>query len=355
VSRDIFPENSKSAVNRAGSRLARGEAADEDLRIIENWRAAHNYILNTFQANLRLRAKKINMRTPVQRIKRLETIKNKLSRFPDMQFARMHDIVGCRVIFESEFDLNIFRNSFNQSRFAHRRRLKILSDGTKADAYNYIKIPKPSGYRGIHDVFEYRAKQAGRGRASGGEKWNGLNIEIQYRTTVQHAWATAVEICDNFTDNHGKFSNAPDDYLRYFLLASEMLARQFEPTTPRQLDSSNEALLSEFQFLEQQHGMLQTLRGIQPSQQDFAFDKHTLLIFTESYEETEVRTFSDFRSAVQAYFELERTKPNGVDVVLVAADDPESVRFGFKNYFSDAREFVSLIDKCLSGLSEPPQ
>lgn len=272
-----------------------------------------------------------------------------------MQFARMHDIVGCRVIFESEFDLNIFRNSFNQSRFAHRRRLKILSDGTKADAYNYIKIPKPSGYRGIHDVFEYRAKQAGRGRASGGEKWNGLNIEIQYRTTVQHAWATAVEICDNFTDNHGKFSNAPDDYLRYFLLASEMLARQFEPTTPRQLDSSNEALLSEFQFLEQQHGMLQTLRGIQPSQQDFAFDKHTLLIFTESYEETEVRTFSDFRSAVQAYFELERTKPNGVDVVLVAADDPESVRFGFKNYFSDAREFVSLIDKCLSGLSEPPQ
>ena len=294
--RDIFPENSKSAVNRAGSRLAHSEATQADLLMIENWRAAHNYILNTFQANLRQRAKKAHMRTPVQRIKRLETIKNKLIRFPDMQFSRMHDIVGCRVIFEKESDLNTFRASFNESRFAHKRRLKVLEDGSKVDAYNYIKEPKPSGYRGIHDVFEYRAKQAGRGRASGGEKWNGLHIEIQYRTTVQHAWATAVEICDNFTDNHGKFSNAPLEYLRYFVLASEMLARKFEPDSPRQMEISNTDVIDEFQHLEDSHGMLATLRGIQPSQQDFAFDKHTLLIFDEDREETEVRTFSDVRS-----------------------------------------------------------
>lgn len=344
MSRQISPIYSKTVVNKAGRRLAIGEPHAGDLDIIENWRASHNYVLNTFQASLRNRAKKTNARTPVQRIKRLETIKNKLLRFPSMQFARMHDVVGCRVIFENLEELYQFRDDFNKSRFAHKRRVKVLSDGARTDAYDYIKNPKMSGYRGIHDVFEYRAKQSGPGRASGGEKWNGLHIEIQYRTRIQHAWATAVEICDSFTENHGKFSNAPEDYLRYFVLASEILTRAYEGTTPFQLSLSNAEILAEFEALERQHGMLNTLRGVQASEEAFDTSRNTLLIFDEARGETEVRTYSDFRTAVKEYFELERTKEVDQDVVLVAADDAESVRFGFKNYFSDATEFVSLID-----------
>src|SRR6056297_3370915 len=98
--REISPQNSKSRVNQAGRNLAANSASKEDMDIIENWRASHNHILNTFQANLRRRAKLSNARTPVQRIKRLETIQNKLRRFPEMQLSRMHDIVGCRVVFD---------------------------------------------------------------------------------------------------------------------------------------------------------------------------------------------------------------------------------------------------------------
>ncbi|MGO4915128.1 RelA/SpoT domain-containing protein [Pseudogemmobacter sp. W21_MBD1_M6] len=260
----------------------------------------------------------------------------------------VHDVVGCRVIFDDLESLYKFRSAFNRSRFYHKRRQKARHDGSKVDAYNYIETPKASGYRGIHDVFEYRAKQSGPSRAVGGEKWNGLHIEIQYRTRVQHAWATAVEICDNFTDNHGKFSNAPEDYLRYFILASEILARHFEPTASRQLNLTDVELKSEFLVLEGQHGMLRTLVGVQPSQAEFSFSKHTLLIFNEGSDGTEVRTYPDFRAAIKAYFELERVKSDGVDVVLVAADDPESVRFGFRNYFSDAREFVSMMDAAMA-------
>jgi len=172
MSRQIPPLNSKTSVNRAGKRLALGEEMPSDLEVIENWRAAHNYVLNTFQASLRNRAKKSNVRTPVQRIKRLDTIRSKLQRFPNMQFARMHDVVGCRLIFDSLDELYQFRHDFNRSRFAHKRRTRLTAQGNKADAYNYIDQPKQSGYRGIHDVFEYRAKQSGPGRASGGEKWN---------------------------------------------------------------------------------------------------------------------------------------------------------------------------------------
>ena len=45
------------------------------------------------------------------------------------------------------------------------------------------------GYRGIHDVYEFLVRSTRRREFS-----NGLQIEIQYRTHVQHAWATAVEV-----------------------------------------------------------------------------------------------------------------------------------------------------------------
>lgn len=345
--REIFPSNSKGRVNRAGENLAKKKATAEDLSTIENWRASHNHILNTFQANLRRRAKLFNVRTPVQRIKRLETIKNKLRRYPNMNLARMQDIVGCRVVFENLDELHAFRSEFNRSRFSHKRRMKKDENGSDQDAYDYVKHPKPSGYRGIHDVFEFRAKQGGRSKAAGGERWNGLNIEIQYRTKVQHAWATAVEICDNYTENHGKFSNAPSDYLLYFQVSSELLARKFEDKTSCLSDWSTTDLVHQFHTLETDHGMLATLDGIQPNDENFSSERNTLLIFNNETGETDVLVFHNFRDAVQKYFTLERESAEEIDVVLVAADDPESVRFGFKNYFSDARDFVNYIQEAL--------
>ena len=255
---EIYPEFSKGAVNRAGRKLAEGSGTDSDAKIIENWRAAHSHILNTFQATLRLKAKKSGVRPPVQRIKRLKTIENKLLRYPGMQLARMHDIVGCRVIFNDIDELNEFRKSFNRSRFVHKRKVKKDDDGASVGAYNYINVPKESGYRGIHDVFEFRAKQSGKENSKGGEKWNGLLIEIQYRTNVQHAWATAVEICDSYKGHHGKFSDAPEEYLRYFLIASELLARKHENFEGYLSAEETFDLLVEFVDLEYRYGMLAT-------------------------------------------------------------------------------------------------
>jgi len=53
MSRGIVFEHTKGEVNRAGTRLGEGNESADDLAVIENWRAAHNYVLNTFQASLR--------------------------------------------------------------------------------------------------------------------------------------------------------------------------------------------------------------------------------------------------------------------------------------------------------------
>ena len=50
----IEPQTSKRQVNKAGDRIRAGMHTDKDVRIVENWRASHAYVLNTFQANLRM-------------------------------------------------------------------------------------------------------------------------------------------------------------------------------------------------------------------------------------------------------------------------------------------------------------
>ena len=145
-----FPGGSKSRVNHAGDSVRSGHATPEDLRVIEEWRAAHWAVLNTFQANLRTRTKRTNI-TVAQRHKRKRTIFDKLHRLPGMQLSRMDDIAGFRLIFSNVQELQLFRAEFHKARFKHKRRNDL-------DKYDYIKHPKATGYRGIHDTYEYNVK-----------------------------------------------------------------------------------------------------------------------------------------------------------------------------------------------------
>ena len=79
--RVTFPGGSKSRVNKAGDAVRNGNPTPDDIDVIDRWREAHRYVLNTFQAILRNRTK--NSRIVVaQRHKRKRTIFGKLQRFP---------------------------------------------------------------------------------------------------------------------------------------------------------------------------------------------------------------------------------------------------------------------------------
>jgi hypothetical protein len=74
-----FPGGSKSKVNKAGIAIAESNESPENLKVFEDWRAAHRGVLNTFQAILRTRAKNKNV-IVAQRHKRKATILDKLHR-----------------------------------------------------------------------------------------------------------------------------------------------------------------------------------------------------------------------------------------------------------------------------------
>ena len=99
-----YPGGSKGRVNRAGENVRNGKTKLEDAVVIDQWRAAHRSVLNTFQAILRTRTRNSNV-IVAQRHKRRHTIFDKLRRFPKMQLSRMDDVAGCRLIFQSIDDL----------------------------------------------------------------------------------------------------------------------------------------------------------------------------------------------------------------------------------------------------------
>lgn len=338
-----FPGGSKSRVNRAGDNVRKNTQTEEDLSVIEQWRAAHRTVLNTFQALLRTRTNRADIKVVhAQRHKRKRTIFDKLARLPKMSLSRMDDVAGCRLIFENTAELNSFRERFHQARFLHKRR-------NDPDKYNYIKSPKSTGYRGIHDVYEYDVRSK-KGKPQVGLSLKGLYVEIQYRTLVQHAWATTVEVIGFITQNQPKFQQGDDRYVEAMRLASEILARAFEEAKGPFPELSDADILEKFEALDQDLGLLKTLGKLNTANEKLNKRRNTILIFSNPGE-LEVHTYRNAPEALKALFDFESKHPNS-DVVLVKAETSDDIRLAFRNYFSDAKDFIKFIrDGCkkLSG------
>lgn len=333
----VLPGNySKAALDRAGERIRKRGATLDDMVMLENWRASHLYVINTFQSALRYRRRRSGATVTIaQRLKRRPTIIDKLSREPGMSLSRMHDIAGCRLIFPTVEKLTTFRDGVLSSRSNH----ELIGDKFR---YDYILSPKQSGYRGIHDVYKYNVSSVS------GRPWNGLRIELQYRSEVQHAWATAVEISDIVNRTRLKFSDAGQDITRQFLLASEILARAHEGMPGFCAELSTKELVEEFQDLETRVHAVQRLRGLTSSTfTQFAKSNKLFILINYTAGDNAGKShavgFSDSKTAVARYTQYEKDLADEADVVLVGAGEQDAIKLAYTNYFSDASVFLDLI------------
>lgn len=87
---------------------------------------------------------------------------------------------------------------------------------------------------------------------------------------------------------------------------------------------------------------MQTLGGLSQAKTNISEKRNTILNFAEDGS-LEVKSFRDATDALRALFDLEKQFPKN-DIVLVRADTSDEVRLAFRNYFSDAKEFVRLIE-----------
>lgn len=183
------------------------------------------------------------------------------------------------------------------------------------------------------------------------DTYNGLRIEIQVRSRLQHAWATAVETVGLFTQQALKSSRGTEDWLRFFALMSSELARiegtAIVPGTP---DDQAEAV-KELRRLCTSLDVVNRLR-LFGATLNFAEDqsvakiaKFFLLELNVPSGSLRLRSYNNALLAADAYNAIERASAEDptTDVVLVSVDS--QLRRAYPNYFLDTTVFVDAVQE----------
>lgn len=344
----VEPHYSKSQVNRAGEILVTPDAYSEEEqewagRVLANWRACHGYPINTFQATLRQKLKAIDDNAIVaQRLKRAPSIILKLQRFDGMQLARMQDIGGLRAVVGSVARVRKLEAAYRNAQFKH----------ALTSSKNYVDEPKEDGYRSIHLIYRYVN--------DGAPSYNGLSLELQLRTRLQHAWATAVETMGTFLGQALKSGQGEREWRRFFAKAGAALAI-VEKTSPVPgfENHASDDVFSDVASTERKLHVLDKLRGFA-----IAADRITtvrglgayhLIVLNSTKRTVFIRPYSIARleQANIDYAAIEQRAKAGeaIEAVLVSAGPIDALRKAYPNYFLDTHEFVKQIEKVISEAS----
>ena len=335
------PDYSKRQINNAGTIIRNPNAAEEDrnsaLAVIDNWRAAHAYPMHVFYMNLRRKTEPRADVLVAERLKRLDSIVSKLQREPGMELYRMQDLGGCRLIVPTIKDVQMYSDKFQHSRIRHE--LKKVND--------YIQTPKLSGYRSLHLIYRFKTDTPEKNIYN----QYPMLIELQFRTHLQHLWATAVETIGLFTNQALKSGQGDEAIKRFFIVVSSLFALKEKcPVAPGTVCDENE-LISEIEMINDQHHILEMLRAIRVAIEREAShlpDKRGYYILQLNYENHTLRKWyfkpSEIDDASIFYDYLESHKGDSpLDIVLIRASSIATVKAAYPNYFLDIGEFVDII------------
>lgn len=348
----VEPKYKKSQINKAGRILVNPEGYSQEERywadlVLANWRACHGYPINTFQALLRLRLKAIDKKAIVaQRMKRAPSIILKLQRFEGMNLARMQDIGGLRAVVNSIERVRKLESEYRTSHFKH----------TLVSSKDYIAEPKADGYRGIHLIYRYSNMKA--------PAYNGLSLELQVRTRVQHAWATAVETMGTFLGQALKSGQGEQEWRNFFAKASAALAVvEKSPTVPGFEKYSATEIYAQVADAEQRLHVLDKLNGFAIAADRITTEHgqgaYHLVVLDSENRTVSIRPYPIARleQANVDYAEIEKRTKAGepIEAVLVSAGPIDALRKAYPNYFLDTQAFVAQIKKVIADVHKKPQ
>jgi ppGpp synthetase/RelA/SpoT-type nucleotidyltranferase len=344
----VTPQYSRSAVDKAGQDITNfPRHSDEYIKaigVLNNWRAAHGYPLLIFRNTLYNRAKKVyNGAVVVQRIKRLPSIESKLINLPGQRLSQVQDIGGCRAILDNIDQVLALQKKYLTGDFSHR----LLNHD------DYIETPKATGYRGIHLIYSYNSEMK--------TEFNKLRIEIQLRTKLQHAWATAVESFATILGQSFKSNEGSPAWHRFFALVSTAISIQEQcPTvenTPCEQDAIKKELIDLVQSLQIRDKViaLSLVRHV-IGLNDVTKGGYILLTLDTKERNVTVRSFSknQVTQATLAYndAELAYAADSTKDVVLVSVDSMHSLNIAYPNYFWDMEVFWKFVLMVIGEIQE---
>lgn len=335
-----------SEINRAGDTLISesSELSEIDTAgdILSNWRSAHSFPLHTFAIRLKKLAAQVDIDTlVVRRLKRTPSILKKLKRdqTSKMKMSRMQDVAGTRAVLgdikKVEELLELYRKSRGTKHKLHKFK-------------DYIKEPKSDGYRSVHLVYRYYSDK--------NAEYDGLSVEIQIRTKLQHFWATAVETVDHFTRQAIKSNEGEKDWMDFFRLVSSVFAiaenMPTVPNTPLEKKDLYVAVIYLAKKLDvvkkmnewaRIHKIIEGFEKENPKKFDYY-----LLDLDLRTKELKINGFTKDQEEV-ANSEYSRREERMLrnredkDIVLVSAETTKELRKAYPNYFLDTKEFIQAL------------
>lgn len=343
-------------IDRAG-RVLRDDHADpkdvlQALDVVRRWRSTHSFPLNTLQMSLRNAGHEVSPEAMIaQRLKRMESIEAKLKRLLSHSLHEMQDIAGCRCVVPTVSDVESVVARLKNSRMRH----------SLHRSYNYIERPKRDGYRSHHLVYEYYSDRS--------TDYKGMRIEVQVRSGLQHAWATAIETIGTFRGELLKAGLGDPRWLRFFqLVASAFALMEGCPTIP---DTPNDPdlLVSEIESLAGELRVGEILASYTQTMNIYGdvIGEEQILFLIESIPDLDGRPMVDVRvdqfrssdrliaNARYAAAESRLTDHPGASVVLVSTDSLKALQAMYPNYYADTSLFLKnlreIIDRGGRGLS----
>lgn len=331
----------KSQVTKAGKVLISSKSAseiDRALELINEWRTNHLVPL-TYMRNIFSRLLGRNNIKPIlvsQRLKRLTSIEYKLDLHKSMALGGMQDIGGFRAVVKDAKELFLLK--------------EIINNRSKSKSYelvgsdDYVAFPKISGYRSIHYVYKYISKV---------NKYDGVRLELQIRTKLQHNWATAVETAGIFTGTSLKSGKGHDEWLDFFRIVSSLFAiKEKLPILEEHKELTMHQLMVKCYDYSTKLNVILTLNALRISAREIEFKKpegHYYILFIDFVDRhVNITPFKkkDSRLATNRYMNIEKTiNPGKNAVVLVSASSIKSLKKAYPSYFLDTSEFIDALHR----------
>jgi putative GTP pyrophosphokinase len=341
---------SKSAVNAAGVEISKGYSTSQEyndaLVVVNKFRLSHAQPMNVLAISLKRKVKGFEGVIIAQRLKRLPTIANKLCRYPSMNLSRMQDIGGTRVIVGTIDELYELRAMCINPR---------SKSVTLKNEHDYVVQPKPDGYRGIHLVYNYS-------RTADGAAIN-VSLELQIRTNLQHAWATAVETVGVMRGESLKSQVGNAKWLEFFEYVSSAFAiAESVPVLSKHSSYSTRNILDQVRRLTKELNVIEIMEGwfIATDQihRNNAGGYYNIITLNTNTRTISILGFSEDRiddaSAEYALLETSAAINGDLEPVLVSAGSINDLRKAYPNYFLDVDRFISwmrgLADETKSGI-----
>jgi hypothetical protein len=223
------------------------------------------------------------------------------------------------------------------------------------DIDNYIDDPKSDGYRSIHHIYRYRSEHEKT------KAWNGYKVEVQIRTQLQHAWATAVETYDVISGEALKFahndSHGDPRWKRFFALASTLFAMKEDVAVVPGTTEDFGELINELMPLWQDLGVWRFFAGVNVAVNNMEnwradgsveADQAILRLDSTKWEVTVERfTAGQTEKASARLLEIEKAHEPSIFAVLVRVSDLDKLRNAYPNYYADTSLFLESISDSL--------